>query len=96
MSRQNEENRENMERIRVAASQLSEFFDSVIIFGTWKGDGDKGTFHFASEEGNLIAVYGHVKRWLIRHEQKIKSQTDIEEWDVYENEEDKDTGDEED
>lgn len=93
MSRQNDENKENIARLNAALSTLGEFFDSVAIFATWKGEG-QNTFHYAVEGGNLIAVHGQVRRWLIRREQQIKSQTDIEEWAIYENEENEsDSGD---
>lgn len=57
------------ELLKKAGNELSEHFDSVIIFVTRHDANDGGTFRGIETRGNWFARYGQVKEWVIREEE---------------------------
>lgn len=60
-----------MEIIDAAFGNLSEHFDSVIIFATRHISNDRGTLKWTRGGGNWYARFGQVKEWVLAEEARL-------------------------
>jgi hypothetical protein len=63
---------ESMELLEKAAACLTEHFDNVQIFASSRDSSSGRTIDICSGAGNIHAIYGHVKSWIIAYEERLR------------------------
>lgn len=65
------------QRCRDMVAQLMEHSDSVRIFYTKHDGNTENTESFTVGNGNFHAQYGQIKEWVLRQDQYVLTQADI-------------------
>ena len=62
---------EESERVSMAAKNLAEYFDAVVILCT-RHDGDRGTRTVSKGSGNWHTQSGLVREWMVNQEEDVR------------------------